>query len=83
MSTALPSAPLASTVVQMGDLVHQGLRASGWGRFERWAAQVTKRFGTMVGWQRSQTMRGQGTWTDYGTELAHRASKAALNPRLT
>src|SRR5256885_11939349 len=44
-SAALPSAPLASTVVQMGDLVHQGLRASGWGRFERWAAQVTKRFG--------------------------------------
>src|SRR2546430_10141112 len=36
-TTALPPAPRASTFVQMGDLLQQGLRSSGWGRVEAWA----------------------------------------------
>lgn len=61
-TTPLPPAPFASAVVQMGDLLHQGLRASDWGRLERWAARASHRFAQMIGWHRSRTICSGSGW---------------------
>jgi len=60
--TALPPAPRASTFVQMGDLLQQGLRASGWGRVESWAAQASHQFANAIGWNRRQTICSGSDW---------------------
>lgn len=58
----LSPAPFGSTFVQMGDLLQQGLRASGRGRLDRWAVQASRRFTKMIRWNRSQTVCSGSGW---------------------
>jgi len=53
---ALPPAPRVSTFVQMGDLLQQGLRASGWGQLDAWAVRTSRQFAKMIRWNRRQTV---------------------------
>ena len=61
-TAALPPAPLGSTMVQMGDLLQQGLRASGQGNLERWAGQASNRLGKLIRWRRSRTICSGSDW---------------------
>jgi len=59
---ALPPAPRASTFVQMGDLLQQGLRTSGWGQFEAWALRTSQQFTKAIRWNRRQTICSGSDW---------------------
>ena len=61
-TTALPPAPRASTFVQMGDLLQQGLRSSGWGRVEAWAVRASRQFAKVIRWNRRQTICSGSDW---------------------
>lgn len=52
----LRPAPLASTLAQTLDLVHHGLRASGWTRAERGLAYATRWVTRTIRWNRSRTI---------------------------
>ena len=61
-TTTLPPAPLASTFVQMADLLHQGMRASGWGQLERWVAHASHAVRKLIRWDRSRTILSGSGW---------------------
>src|SRR5439155_6559464 len=55
-TTALSPAPLASTLVQMRDLLHHSLRAAGLTQFEGWATGTSRRFAKLIRWDRNKTI---------------------------
>jgi len=59
---ALPPAPRTSTFVQMGDLLQQGLRASGWGPLEAWVGRASRPFAKLIRWNRRQTICSGSDW---------------------
>jgi dTDP-4-amino-4,6-dideoxygalactose transaminase len=72
-SPSLGRAPLASTFAQTLDLFHEGLKASGWTRTERWLTRAIRGAAATVRWQRSRAVSsGIGHWDP--RLLAHGAS---------
>ncbi|HYK81713.1 MAG TPA: DegT/DnrJ/EryC1/StrS family aminotransferase [Gemmatimonadales bacterium] len=58
----LRPAPATSTIVQMADLVHEGLRASGWRQLDQWATRASRGFTKAARWDRTRTICSGADW---------------------
>jgi dTDP-4-amino-4,6-dideoxygalactose transaminase len=60
---SLRPAPLGSTLVQTLDLLHEGLKASGWRRTEQWLTRATRWVAAAIRWERHRAVSaGIGHW---------------------
>jgi dTDP-4-amino-4,6-dideoxygalactose transaminase len=60
---SLLPAPLSSTLAQTLDLLHEGLKASGWRRTEWWLTRATRWAAAAIRWKRSRMVSsGTGHW---------------------
>jgi len=71
---SLRPAPLGSSLAQTLDLLHEGLKASGWRRTERWLTWATGWAAAAIRWKRSRMVSsGTGEWDPrllaYGASL--------------
>lgn len=59
--SALPPAPLSSTLIQTLDLLHQHVRASQWHTVERWVRAATRAGARLLRWKRTRTVTSGGS----------------------
>ena len=81
----LRPAPSPATFAQALDLLHHGLRASGWMDLERCLARASRWVSRQIHWDRSRTIASGGAWWDprllgYGASSLSRWLMRLLDP---